>query len=233
MTDMPPPQDVLEMEPEELAPFILRYLKTQPANSINRYNFSLPNDRQLNEQLGYPKYEEYRNRLMEAWMWLEREGFLAPRPGADDTWAFVTRKGQRVVEAENFDAYRQNSLFPTYLDPILTRNVKPLFARGDYDTAIFRALKEVEMRVRRKGKYTADDFGVDLMKKAFGPTGTLADNTTPKAERDRTRELFTGAIGKFKNPSSHREVKFDDPKEVIDIICFANQLLRMIDRSNL
>jgi uncharacterized protein (TIGR02391 family) len=232
MKDFPPPEEVLEMEPEELAPFVLKYLNSQPANSINRYNFSLPNDRHLNEYLGHQRYDEYRKRLMEAWMWLEREGFLAPRPGQNDDWAFVTRKGQRVVLAENFEAYKLAPLFPLHFDPVLIRNVKPLFSRGDYDTAVFRAFKEVEMRVRKKGKYGPEDYGVDLMKKAFGPTGNLTDKTTPKAEQDRTRELVTGAIGKFKNPSSHREVKFDDPKEVVDIITFANQLLRMIDRAN-
>jgi hypothetical protein len=44
------------------------------------------------------------------------------------------------------------------------------------------------------------------------------------------RELFSGALGTFKNPSSHREVKYDDPKEVADAISIANQLLRMVER---
>ena len=44
------------------------------------------------------------------------------------------------------------------------------------------------------------------------------------------REVFAGAISQCKNPSSHREVKFEDVGEVIDLICIANQLLRIVGR---
>ena len=39
-------------------------------------------------------------------MYLEREGFIAPTPGQQGEWAFVTKRGQAVAEAENFEAYR-------------------------------------------------------------------------------------------------------------------------------
>jgi hypothetical protein len=41
------------------------------------------------------------------------------------------------------------------------------------------------------------------------------------------RDLFAGAFSIFRNPSAHQEVKFDEPREVIDMICFANQPLRI------
>ena len=44
------------------------------------------------------------------------------------------------------------------------------------------------------------------------------------------QELFAGAITFCKNPSSHHEINFDDPREVVDMICFANQLLRIVGR---
>jgi uncharacterized protein (TIGR02391 family) len=228
--DFPSPELVLQMEPEELAPHILRELKAMPKNGINRYNFSLINDHRLAQELGQ-RQGDYAERLMEAWTLLEREGFVAPRPGQQGEWQFVTRKGQRVIDAEDFAAHRKAGMFSDDLDPVLVRTVKPLFIRGDYDTAAFRAFKEVEVRVRNKGGFGHGDYGIDLMKKAFGPGGPLADARAPQGEQDRTRDLFVGCIGAFKNPLSHREVNFDDPREVIDVICTANQLLRIVDRA--
>jgi uncharacterized protein (TIGR02391 family) len=127
-------------------------------------------------------------------------------------------------------AYKMASLFPRYLDPVLIRTVKPLFIRGDYDTAVFRAFKEVEVRVRKKAGYGNDKFGRDLMTHAFGSNGPLTDKDASKGEQDALRECFAGTFTQCRNPSSHREVKFDDPTEVIDLICIANQLLRIVGR---
>ena len=164
-------------------------------------------------------------------MWLEREGFIAPQPGETDGWTFVTRKGRSIVETEDFDAYKHSSLFPPNVDGVLARVSRPDFARGAYDTAVFNAFKEVEVRVREKSGLTKDDIGVKLMQKAFGPDGSLTDHSTPKAEQERVRDLFVGAIGFFKNPTSHRYVTFESPSEVADMISFANQLLRMVEHA--
>jgi uncharacterized protein (TIGR02391 family) len=208
-----------QMELEDLGPFILRKLKDE-ASLQNRYNFflSVPN--------------EVATYLMEGWVWLEGEGFIAPKPGDQFGQSFfVARKGDRVLQEENFEAYKKASMFPNYLDPILIRTVKPLFIRGDYDTAVFRAFKEVEVRVRKKAGYGNDQYGDSLMRHAFGDTGPLTDNDASKSQRAGMRELFAGAFSQCRNPSSHREVKFEDPAEVIDLICFANQLLRMVGRA--
>jgi len=113
------------------------------------------------------------------------------------------------------------------MDPAIMRYVKPLFLRGDYDTAVFRAFKEVEVRVRKKAGLT-NEYGRPLMLKAFGDTGPLMKEN--KEARNAARELFAGAISFCKNPSSHHEIQFENPRESIDMICFANQLLRIVDR---
>lgn len=108
--------------------------------------------------------------------------------------------------------------------------VGPLFRRGDYDTAVFRAFKEVEVRVRRNGGYGDEDIGRALMNLAPGPSGRLKVASGNKDDQSAIRELFAGAISACKNPSSHHEVQFDDRREVIDMVHLANHLLRIVDR---
>jgi uncharacterized protein (TIGR02391 family) len=216
MRNFPPQDQILQMEPEELAPHILRYMLQSHAMT-NRFNFAtcLPSG-------------AITDRFMEAWGWLEREGFIAHR--ANDMHGidfFVTRKGHAVAAAENFEAWRQAHLFPDDLDPAIIRHVKPLFLRGDYDTAVFRAFKEVEVRVRKKAGFESE-YGRQLMLRAFGDTGPLKAGN--EDERKAARELFAGAISFFKNPASHHEIQFENPREVVDMICFANELLRIVDR---
>ena len=219
------------MEPETLAPFILRYLQQQPPNSINRYNFSLVGDHRPSYQaLTQAQRNEYGERLMEAWMYLERQGFLAPRPGNQGDWMFVTRKGRAVMADQDFETYRQAHLLPVeILDPVLLQKVRPSFVTGDYDTAVFQAFKEVEVRVRKKAKLTDSIIGVKLMREAFkSPGGILTDPTADPGEQVARMEFFAGAIGMCKNPSSHRDVAIT-AKEASDLIHTANHLLRVVD----
>jgi uncharacterized protein (TIGR02391 family) len=212
---------LLELEPEELAPLLLRYLTGPHASGmLNRFNFMQNIPDGLLAQ-----------RFMEAWMWLEREGLLAPWPPDIGFVRFVTRRGHAVVSEEHFDTFLQTKFFPPHIDDVMAKAVKPLFMRGDYETAVFRAFKEVEVRVRKKATLGNEIFGRNLMVQAFGEAGALTDRAAPKGEKDALRELFAGAISSFKNPASHREVQFDDVHEVVDLICFANQLLRIVDRT--
>lgn len=81
--------------------------------------------------------------------------------------------------------------------------------------------------MRKKSGFKTD-YGRGLMLKAFGETGPLmaSDNEGRKA----AREMFAGAISFCKNPSSHHEIDFNNSREVVDMISFANQLLRILDR---
>lgn len=227
----PPIDTTLEMEPEELGPFILKYLSEQ--SNINRYNFTLDTNFGMREYAGN-QIKEFTLCLMEGWMWLEKELFIAPTPGTQDGWAFITRRGKLVLEAQDFDNYLRGSLLNTDgLDPILTRKVKPTFIRGDSETAVFQAFKEVEIRVRTKCGLPNTVIGVNLMRDAFKPVGgILTDRSAEKSEQESTMALFTGAIGLFKNPTSHRHVDFTNPHEVVDLIGVANQLLRIVDQSD-
>jgi len=227
---LPDPEALLALEPEELAGVVLQYLVSAEEEGVklNRYNFSLPHTVQ-----DYP--HEYRSRvsraLMEAWVWLEREGLLAPEPGSQGEWVFVTRRGKQVATPEDLERYRRGNLLPREtLHPRLAQKVWASFLRGDYDTAVFQAFKEVEVRVREAGGYSELDLGVDLMRKAFSPDGgPLADMNAPKPEREALAHLFAGAIGSYKNPHSHRNVSIE-PHEAVEMIVLASHLLGITDQ---
>lgn len=228
---LPSLENLLEMEPEEIAPFILKYLDAQESEGshLNRYNFTLNTNPHLSEYAGR-NIGQVAKILIEAWMWLERELFIAPNPGEQGEWRFITRRGKKVLKEENFSAYIQSSLLPSEgLHPILVRKVKPLFLRGDYDTAIFQAFKAVEVQVRKSGGYAKSDIGVDLMRKAFNPkTGKLTNIHSEEGEKLAMSSLFAGAIGLFKNPTSHRDIDGISPQEAADYIKVADCLLKMV-----
>jgi uncharacterized protein (TIGR02391 family) len=107
----------------------------------------------------------------------------------------------------------------------------PQFLLGEYELGALAAMREVEIRVRKLSKAGEGDIGVNLMKSALGVDGPLADPRLERGEREATMALFWGAIGVFKNPSSHRQVRFDDPTLAAEVILLADLLLRMLDRT--
>jgi uncharacterized protein (TIGR02391 family) len=143
--------------------------------------------------------------LREAWSWLIREGLLVERRG-----------GWHLPRGS--------------LHPVIAERVWSAFVRGEYETAVFQAFKEVEVAVREGGRFLATDIGTTLMGKAFRvQVGPLADASLPEAEQLAMVNLFTGSVGLFKNPSSHRHVALSDAGEASEMIGLASLLMRIVD----
>ena len=208
--------NLLSLEPEELAGPLLISLEGSQHIAMD---YAISADAMLRGGPCESYSTEVRDKilfaLMEAWQWLEREGFVAPRPTVlsrtitnEDPLYFVTRRGKRIDTPEAFEVYRKANILPKrQLHPIISQKIPSLFLQGDYDTAVFQAFKEVEIAVRKEGNYTETDIGVHLIRKAFHPeNGNLTDQNQQPAERESIAHLFAGAIGYCKNPPSHREV---------------------------
>jgi len=219
------PEALLSLEPEELAAFVLKDLTASEnaGNTLNRHNYCLR---------FHSQSDDVQKAIVEAWVWLEREGCLAPKPGLIvGNAVFVTRRGKRLAESQDTSAYKRSGLLPKeFLHPVVVQKVWSAFIRGEYDTAAFQAFKQVEVAVRQAGSYNDSDIGVQLMRKAFNPeTGPLSDQSALPAERQALSDLFSGAIGSYKNPHSHRNVSVNDPDEAAEMIILASHLLKIVD----
>ena len=175
--------------------------------------------------------------LAEAWAWLRTNGLVAesaealiagqmPVPG----YEFVTRLGERVVAHERpLEWISATWRLALPLHPRLDERARRQFVMGEFEAAVFIAMKEVEVAVRERAGLADTVIGTDLMNKAFGDQGPLSNPSRPKAERDGVQSLYRGAMSVFKNPTSHRSVELSDPVEAAEMVLLADLLLRMLD----
>lgn len=143
----------------------------------------------------------------------------------------LSRRAKKLAaEPANQTAHGARHVPRESLHVSIREDVWALYHRGKYDTAVFEAMKAVEVTVRNAAAMPASLLGVKLMRAAFAPeNGPLSDMKVDSGERVARMELFAGAIGSYKNPQSHRKVALDDPDEAAEIIMLANHLLRIVD----
>lgn len=182
-----------------------------------------------------PDLEDMLDRLSDAWAWLEAHALIghSSKNPQGSNWSRVTSAGKALLEDPN-------ALSKVWAEDRLTGELHPAlssartnFALGDYETASFAAMKAVEVEVRRVAGLPNELLGVALMRKAFSPKdGVLRDPGAEGGEQQAIADLFAGAIGAYKNPASHRTVRFDDAVEAAEVIQLADLLLRIVQRAD-
>jgi uncharacterized protein (TIGR02391 family) len=174
---------------------------------------------------------EARQALAESWDWLYLNALIAvDRTSMSHTAFFVTRLGRAVAQAGDTERLRASARVDLDLHPSLQGRVRPQFLMGEYELAAFAAMKAVEVRVRELCGYSDSEIGVGLMRHAFGEGGPLCEDSLDSGEQKARRELFSGAIGTIKNPTSHRDIRYDDPTEASEAVLLADLLMRILDR---
>ena len=100
-----------------------------------------------------------------------REGRLhRAKPCDRGNWYFITRRGKRVRDHEDFIAIQKASvLTPERLHPVISKRIWANYLGSNYDTAIFQSFKEIEVAVREGAGLPADLVGVPLVRDAFDP----------------------------------------------------------------
>jgi uncharacterized protein (TIGR02391 family) len=116
------------------------------------------------------------------------------------------------------------------LHPLIEAEARPQFLINKPEQGVFASMKAIEIRVRKLAGFGEDVIGVDLMNKAFGPTGPLTDSSAVKGEQDGTRALFAGSYAVLRNPAGHRQVDYADLSEAAEAVQTASLLMRILDR---
>lgn len=228
---LPDADAVLALEPEELAGLGLELITSiTPEDGIGSplhpTSFTHP------QTLGpFPdvRRKEVEYAMAEGWNWLVREGLIAPLPGETSGWHFVTRRGRQLNNRAGVEAYASSALLPRgMLHPATSQCCWSAFMRGEYDTAVFQAFRELEVAIRAAGGFLADDIGVSLAQKAFGEKGPLTDKAAPSGERVALLNMMAGALGSYKNPHSHRRVQLS-AIDASEMIVLASHLMKIVD----
>jgi uncharacterized protein (TIGR02391 family) len=183
------------------------------------------------EQQGTARDREIGRALSEGWSWLMTHGLVVRDPSQSSADAYVvSRLGEETLRYGVGKLAAAERLGMS-LHPRIAQLVEQQFLLGEYDVAVFVAMREVEIRVRDLAGASDSDLGTKLIDKAFAPgiPGVLVDPTAEPGEQQAMLNLFKGAIGMFKNPTSHRAVEYEDPAVASDAVLLADLLLRLLD----
>jgi uncharacterized protein (TIGR02391 family) len=145
---------------------------------------------------------------------------------------YPTKTGFRFLEREFRRVIREYVLMPeTYVHPLIVKTSFRLLNSGEFDSAVLKAFRTIETAIRKRIKASADDIGVNLIRRAFHPeSGPLTNMALPKAEREAFCHYLAGAFGYYKNPCSHRDVDMDF-LSAFERIVVASDLLKIVERA--
>src|SRR5579863_7432600 len=177
---IPDPDMFLALAPEELAAKLIFLLRKDGEAMFHAGH--IQTDKYPHSHRG-----EIKLALTEAWAWLEGQGLIVPAEGTNGENGFrrFSRRARGIKTEEDFTSFKIARLLPRdILHPRMVDEVWKAFMRGEYDVAVFLAMKAVEVSVRETGQLPKGLLGVKLMREALSPEkGPLTDMTAPDGKR--------------------------------------------------
>jgi uncharacterized protein (TIGR02391 family) len=126
-------------------------------------------------------------------------------------------------------------LYDVVMDSDELRNVtRKLFVDGHYVRAVEEAYKCINNTVKAKSGLSAN--GQDLMNQAFSIKNPVLRLNTLKTESERNEQLgymfsLGGCMTGIRNPRAHEHQLWDSPNVALEMLAWANHLMRIIDKA--
>jgi hypothetical protein len=221
---------ILAAAPEDLAWPILNHLKafhgapdSQPFSGWNMCCVVRERDKGS---------EKVQSAFMEAWNWLETQGLVVASPRAPHDAQTLSRRALAIADEQAFNEFktlRQSGY--DLMHAAIRDSVWALYIRRDFDTAVGRAFKEVEVTMRSKGDFATSDFGERLIKNFFNRFVLPGGSGRPGSDMSDEAKLFIGSFNLYRNPAVHQIPKIDDPSFAMEVLLLASHLLRIVEMS--
>jgi len=111
---------------------------------------------------------------------------------------------------------------------------RKLFLDGHYARAVEEAYKCINNIVKAKSGLSAD--GQDLMNQAFSIKSPVLKLNALKTDSERDEQLgymlsLGGCMTGIRNPRAHEHELWDSPNVALEMLAWANHLMRIIDKA--
>jgi uncharacterized protein (TIGR02391 family) len=221
---------LLRHSPEQLGRVIFTLLKEEVQTSGE------PHRRwSMHNQVGHDKWSEYRDpdavqhAVLEALSWLERMGLIAYGPGGlNSRFYFLTRRAQSLKDELDLESYAKAVRFPRdLLHPDIVRAAEPEFMQGDYETAVLKGFKEVEVTLRDRTGIQSTRVNAEKLVTAAAQKGLFDESIPDEEDRAKLCTYYVAAMAFFRNSTAHTRVDLS-MEQAVEALSIASYLRRLI-----